>query len=166
MFGNEPLRADSRVIAKALALLRIVTGLLFLQHGTGKILGFPMSSMAFPPPWTLFWVAGWLELIGAVLLVIGLFTRPVAFLLAGEMAIAYWLIHAPESFFPIINRGETAILFCFIFLLFVATGPGTWSADDELLKRHDNDDEPGVHGYVAPGGERQYRPEDFGDKAI
>ena len=140
MFGNEPLRADSRVIAKALAVLRIVTALLFLQHGTGKILGFPMSSMAFPPAWTLFWVAGWLELIGAVLLLIGLFTRPVAFILAGEMAIAYWLIHAPESFFPIINRGETAILFCFIFLLFVATGPGTWSVDEELLKRHDREE--------------------------
>ena len=64
--------------------------------------------MAFPPPWTLFWVAGWLELIGSLLLLVGLFTRPVAFLLAGEMAIAYWMIHAPESFFPIINRGETA----------------------------------------------------------
>lgn len=143
MFGNEPFRADSRLIAKALAALRIVTALLFLQHGTGKILGFPMSSMAFPPPWTLFWVAGWLELIGALLLLIGLFTRPAAFLLAGEMAIAYWMIHAPESFFPIINRGETAILFCFIFLLFVATGPGAWSVDDEMLKRRDREGDEG-----------------------
>jgi putative oxidoreductase len=141
VFGNEPFRADSRLIAKALAALRIVTALLFLQHGTGKILGFPMSSMAFPPPWTLFWVAGWLELIGALLLLIGLFTRPAAFLLAGEMAIAYWMIHAPESFFPLINRGETAILFCFIFLLFVATGPGTWSVDEKLLERHDREEE-------------------------
>jgi putative oxidoreductase len=124
------------LIAKALAALRIVTALLFLQHGTGKILGFPMSSMAFPPPWTLFWVAGWLELIGALLLLIGLFTRPAAFLLA-----AYWMIHAPESFFPLINRGETAILFCFIFLLFVATGPGTWSVDEKLLERHDREEE-------------------------
>jgi hypothetical protein len=82
------------------------------------------------------------------------------------MAIAYWLIHAPESFFPIINRGETAILFCFIFLLFVATGPGTWSADEALLNRHDREDEPDVHGYVSPGGERRYRPEDLGDKTI
>jgi putative oxidoreductase len=143
VFGNEPFRADSRLIAKALAALRIVTALLFLQHGTGKILGFPMSSMAFPPPWTLFWVAGWLELIGALLLLIGLFTRPAAFLLAGEMAIAYWMIHAPESFFPIINRGETAILFCFIFLLFVATGPGAWSVDDEMLKRRDREGDEG-----------------------
>ncbi len=141
MFGNEPFRADSRLIAKALSVLRIVTALLFLEHGTGKLLGFPMSSMAFPPPWTLFWMAGVLELVGSLLLLIGLFTRPVAFLLAGEMAIAYWMIHAPQSFFPIINRGEAAILFCFIFLLFVATGPGTWSADEELLKRHDRDAE-------------------------
>jgi putative oxidoreductase len=137
MFGNEPFRADSQWIARALSVLRIVTALLFLEHGTGKILGFPMSSMAFPPPWTLFWVAGWFELIGGLLLLVGLFTRPVAFLLAGEMAIAYWMIHAPESVFPIINRGEAAILFCFIFLLFVATGPGNWSVDEELLRRRD-----------------------------
>jgi putative oxidoreductase len=145
MFGNEPLRADSRLIAKALSVLRIVTALLFLEHGTGKLLGFPMTSMAFPPPWTLFWMAGLLELIGSLLLLIGLFTRPVAFLLAGEMAIAYWMIHAPESVFPIVNRGETAILFCFIFLLFVATGPGKWSVDEKLLERHDRlEEEQGI----------------------
>jgi putative oxidoreductase len=137
MFGNEPFRCDSQLIGKALSILRIVTALLFLEHGTGKLLGFPMSSMAFPPPWTLFWVAGWFELIGSLLLLIGLFTRPAAFLLAGEMAIAYWMIHAPQSVFPIINRGEGAILFCFIFLLFVATGPGSWSVDEWLLKRRD-----------------------------
>ena len=145
MFGNEPLRADSRLIGKALSVLRIVTALLFLEHGTGKLLGFPMTSMAFPPPWTLFWMAGLLELIGSLLLLIGLFTRPVAFLLAGEMAIAYWMIHAPESVFPIVNRGETAILFCFIFLLFVVTGPGTWSVDEKLLERHDRlEEEQGI----------------------
>jgi putative oxidoreductase len=143
MFGNEPLRADSQWIAKALAVLRIVTALLFLEHGTGKLLGFPMTSMAFPPPWTLFWMAGLLELIGSVLLLIGLFTRPAAFLLAGEMAIAYWMIHAPKSPFPMINDGEGAILFCFIFLLFVATGPGTWSVDEKLLERHDKREEEG-----------------------
>jgi putative oxidoreductase len=72
-----------------------------------------------------------------LLLLVGLFTRPAAFVLAGEMAIAYWMIHAPESVFPIINRGESAILFCFIFLLFTATGPGAWSIDEWLLKRRD-----------------------------
>ena len=137
MFGNEPLRFDSLWTGRALSALRVVTALLFLEHGTGKILGMPMSSMAFPPPWTLFWVAGWIEMIGSLLLLIGLLTRPVAFLLAGEMAIAYWMIHAPESVFPIINRGESAILFCFIFLLFAATGPGTLSLDEWLLKRRD-----------------------------
>ena len=165
MFGNEPLRADGQSIARSLAVLRIVTALLFLEHGTGKIFGFPMSSMAFPPPWTLFWVAGWIEVIGSLLLLFGLFTRPAAFVLAGEMAIAYWMIHAPESVFPIINRGETAILFCFIFLLFVATGPGTWSVDQAMQRRRE-EGEPGVEGYAGLGGERQYRPEDFGDKTI
>ena len=101
-----------------------------------------------------------------MLLLIGLFTRPVAFLLAGEMAIAYWMVHAPRGPFPMLNDGEGAILFCFIFLLFVATGPGTWSVDDELLKRRDLDDEPDVQGYAGLGGERKYRPEDFGDKTI
>ena len=137
MFGNEPLRFDSHWAEKALAGLRIVTALLFLEHGTGKLLGIPMSSMAFPPPWTLFWVAGVIEILGSLLLLIGLFTRPAAFILAGEMAIAYWMIHAPESFFPIINRGEAAILFCFIFLLFFTTGPGAWSVDEWLVKRRD-----------------------------
>lgn len=137
MFGNEPLRFDSHWAEKALAGLRIVTALLFLEHGTGKLLGIPMSSMAFPPPWTLFWVAGVIEMIGSLLLLVGLFTRPAAFVLAGEMAIAYWMIHAPQSVFPVINRGESAILFCFIFLLFTATGPGAWSVDEWLLKRRD-----------------------------
>jgi putative oxidoreductase len=138
MFGNEPKQIDELLWTnRALAMLRIVTALLYLEHGTGKILGFPMSSMAFPPPWTLFWVAGWIEMVGSLLLMIGLLTRPVAFLLAGEMAIAYWLIHAPDSIFPIINRGEAAVLFCFIFLLFFTTGAGAWSVDEWLLKRRD-----------------------------
>ena len=93
----------------------------------------------------MFWAAGWLEIIGSLLLLVGLFTRPVAFLLAGEMAVAYWFIHAPQSIFPIINRGEAAILFCFIFLLFVATGPGSWSIDEYLRKDPDE-----VEGYAAP----------------
>ena len=139
MFGNEPLRPDSRLIAKALAVLRVVTAVLFLQHGMTKILSYPLSSASGPREWTLLWVAGWIELIGSVLLLIGLFTRPVAFLLAGEMAIAYWMVHAPRGPFPMLNDGEGAILFCFIFLLFVATGPGTWSADEALLNRHDRE---------------------------
>lgn len=139
MFGNEPLRPDSRLIAKALAVLRIVTALLFLQHGMTKILSYPLSSASGPREWTLLWLAGLLELFGSLLLLAGLFTRPVAFLLAGEMAIAYWMVHAPRGPFPMLNDGEGAILFCFIFLLFVATGPGTWSADEQLLNRRDRE---------------------------
>ena len=118
-------------------MLRIVTALLFLQHGMTKILSWPLSSASDPREWSLLWVAGWLELIGGLLLIVGLFTRPVAFVLAGEMAVAYWMVHAPRGPFPMLNDGEGAILFCFIFLLFVATGPGKWSVDNELLRRHD-----------------------------
>ncbi|MEO7603108.1 MAG: DoxX family protein [Sphingomicrobium sp.] len=157
MSGDEQLQIDFRWTARALGVLRIVTALLFLEHGTGKLLGFPMTSMAFPPPWTMFWVAGLLETIGSLLLLVGLFTRPVAFVLAGEMAIAYWMIHAQESLFPMINKGEGAILFCFIFLLFVATGPGKWSVDEILRRR-----KPEYEGYAAPGGERQYSEDEFG----
>ena len=139
MFGNEPLRPDSRLIAKALAVLRIVTASLFLQHGMTKILSYPMSSASGPREWSLLWVAGLLELFGSLFLLVGLFTRPVAFVLAGEMAIAYWMVHAPRGPFPMLNDGEGAILFCFIFLLFVATGAGTWSVDEALLKRHDRE---------------------------
>ena len=157
-------RTDDRWMCHAIGLLRIVTGLLFLQHGTAKIFGFPwVSSMAYPQSGSLLWAAGWMEVVGSVLLIAGLFTRPVAFILAGEMAVAYWMIHAQQSFYPMINEGEKAILFCFIFLLFAAAGPGKWSIDG-WLRREDED--PDVEGYAAPGGERQYRPEDFGDKVI
>ncbi len=157
MLGNESLEIESRWTCWALGLLRIVTALLFLEHGTGKLFGYPMTSMAFPPDWSMFWMAGWVEVVGSLMLLVGLFTRPVAFLLAGEMAIAYWFIHAPQSPFPMINHGEGAILFCFIFLLFVATGSGAWSVDEEMRKRRSD-----VEGYAAPGGERQYSDDEFG----
>ena len=126
---------EGRWTKPAVGLLRIVTALLFLEHGTSKILSFPPTAASDPPMWTLFWVAGWLELLGGLLLVGGLFTRWVAFVLAGEMAVAYWMVHAPKSPFPVLNGGESAILFCFIFLMFVATGPGAWSLDSVLRKR-------------------------------
>ena len=147
---------------QALSLLRIVTALLFIEHGTSKIFSVPLTQMSGPAMWSIYWVAGILELVGGVLLLVGLFTRPVALLLAGEMAIGYFMIHAPQSIFPVVNHGDAAILFCFVFLLFAATGPGPWSV--EALRGED--DEPGVEGYSAPGGERQYREEDFGDKVI
>lgn len=112
-----------------LAILRIVTALLFLAHGTAKLLGFPDIGMTVPL-FSLFGLAGVLEIVGGILLVIGLFTRPVAFVLAGEMAVAYFMVHAPQNFFPLVNQGESAVLFCFIFLYLVTAGPGAWSLDD------------------------------------
>ena len=118
-----------RYQSQALSVLRIVTALLFLVHGSSKIFGVPMSSASFPAAWTLLWVAGMMELIGGLLLLVGLFSRPVALLLSGEMAVAYWMVHAPEGAFPILNGGEAAVLFCFVFFYIAFAGPGTWSVD-------------------------------------
>lgn len=119
---------------RILSVLRIVVGLVFLEHGTQKIFNFPPSPK--PRPYELFTLvpglAGILELGGGVLIVLGLFTRPVAFLLSGEMAFAYFMSHAPRGFFPIAtggNGGEAAILYCFIFLYFAFVGAGVWSLD-------------------------------------
>jgi putative oxidoreductase len=112
------------------SILRIVTGLLFLQHGTQKFLGFPdptkgpVDSFA-----SLMGLAGAIEFVGGILFIIGLFTRPVAFIAAGFTAVAYWMAHAPQGLYPIMNMGELAILYCFVFLYFVAAGPGPWSVD-------------------------------------
>jgi putative oxidoreductase len=114
----------------ALAALRIVAALIFMEHGTQKILGFPAPPESGRPALlSLSGVGGLMELVGGLLLLVGLFTRPVAFLLAGEMAVAYWMFHAPRSFFPVLNGGDAAILYCFVFLLLVFTGPGAWSVD-------------------------------------
>lgn len=110
------------------SILRIVAALLFLAHGTQKILGFPEAQFS-PSAFSLMWVAGVLELVGGVLLILGLFTRPVAFILSGQMAFAYWMAHAPSSPFPVLNGGDAAILFCFTFLYLVFAGPGPWSVD-------------------------------------
>ena len=119
---------------RALSVLRIVTGLLFLEHGTGKLLGFPPSDHAAPTLLSLIGVQGVLELVGGFLILIGFFTRPVAFILAGDMAVAYFMAHAPKSFFPTINGGQLAILFCFVFLYLVFAGGGTWSTDEKLVR--------------------------------
>jgi len=111
------------------ALLRVVTGLLFIEHGTVKAFGFPQTSgMENLPPLLL--VAAILEIIGGVLFTVGAFTRWVAFILAGEMAVAYFMAHFPKTFWPVGNGGEAAILFCFIFLFFAAAGAGPYSVDD------------------------------------
>jgi len=119
---------------RALSILRIVTGLLFLEHGTGKLLGFPPTEHGAPTLFSLIGVQGVLELVGGFLILIGLFTLPVAFILAGDMAVAYFMAHAPKSFFPTINGGQLAILFCFVFLYLVFAGGGTWSTDEKLVR--------------------------------
>jgi len=111
----------------ALTVLRVVTALLFVEHGTQKVFGFP------PAPYeitTLFFVAGIIELVGGIFVLLGLFTRPIAFLLSGEMAIAYFMVHMQIDFFPANNQGDGAILFCFIFLFLVFAGPGIWALDN------------------------------------
>lgn len=120
---------------RMLSVLRIVAALIFLAHGTHKLLGFPPIENA-PAALSLSWIAGVFELIGGALLVLGLFTRPVAFILCGEMAFAYWLAHAPRSFFPVLNGGDAAILYCFVFLYLVFAGAGPWSLDALRSTRH------------------------------
>jgi len=116
-----------------LSVLRIMTGLLFLHHGTAKLLGFPTVEY-FAELDTMTAVSGVFELIGGLAIVIGLFTRPVAFILSGMMAVAYFLVHAGQSFFPLVNQGELAILLCFVFLYLAAAGPGPWSVDAMMSK--------------------------------
>ena len=118
-----------------LSILRVFTGLDLLQHGTGKILGFPMVSMfANVHINSLAGAAGLIELIGGILFTIGLFTRPVAFILSGFTAAAYFIAHAGKAFYPVLNGGELAALFSFVFLYFAVAGGGPWSAD-ALIRR-------------------------------
>ena len=122
-------RIEGRWAGDALSLLRIVAALLFLLHGTSKLFGFPPFGRPLPDVGTLLWIGALLELIGGLMLLVGILSRPVAFILSGEMAVAYWMFHAPQSTFPSVNMGEPAILFCFVFLLIAAAGPGPWSLD-------------------------------------
>ncbi len=119
------------------ALLRIVAGLIFLEHGTQKFLGFPAGDMAgagraFD---NMGAYAGVVEIAAGLLIALGLFTRPAAFVASGTMAVAYWIAHAPQNFFPVNNGGDAAILYCFVFLYLVVAGPGPWSLD--ALRRAD-----------------------------
>jgi putative oxidoreductase len=117
-----------------LSVLRIVTGLLFVSHGTAKVLGFPAMEGLPEPGLSLAGLSGPLELILGVLFLIGLFTRPVAFLASGFCAVGYWMVHGGQGAIPLVNGGETIALYCFVFLYFVAAGPGPWAAD-ALMKR-------------------------------
>jgi putative oxidoreductase len=120
---------------RALAVLRIVAALIFMEHGTQKLFGFPASERGQPELFSLLGLAGVLEFFGGILLLLGLFTRPVAFILSGQMAVAYWMAHAPQSVFPVLNGGDAAILYCFVFLYLVAAGPGAWSVDEARRQR-------------------------------
>lgn len=125
----------NRWAPQMLSVLRIVTGLLFLQHGTQKILGFPAGDRPQPELFSQIGIGGMLELVGGALIILGLFTRPVAFVLSGMMAVAYWQFHGLQNFYPILNGGELAALYCFVFLYFVFSGPGPWSLDARLRNR-------------------------------
>ncbi len=115
---------------RVLSVLRIVVALLFIEHGTQKLFSFP-AAPSFPNPasFSLVWFAAVLEVFGGALVAVGLATRPVAFLLSGEMAIGYWMAHAPKNVFPALNGGEGAILYCFAFLYLAVAGGGAWSLD-------------------------------------
>ena len=120
----------------ALSLLRIFAGLLFLQYGVAKLFKWPPVPMFEKVEWlSLYGAAGTIELIGGILLVLGLFTRPVAFIASGEMAFAYFMSHAPRGFFPVLNHGDLAILFCFVFLYLACAGGGPYSLDAIVRKK-------------------------------
>jgi putative oxidoreductase len=114
---------------RVLSILRIIIGLLFLEHGTSKYLSLPVSQMTGVAPTSLSGINGMIEIVGGVLIVLGLFTRPVAFILAGDMAAAYFIAHGPRGFFPLLNGGELAIVYCFVFLYLAVAGGGEWSVD-------------------------------------
>lgn len=118
-----------------LSVLRIMAGALFMEHGTQKLLGFPPGEHGTVPLFSFFGFGGALELLGGLLLIFGLFTRPVAFILSGMMAVAYFMVHAPRGFFPVVNGGELAALYCFLFLYLSSAGGGPWSLDAWLGRK-------------------------------
>lgn len=122
--------------SRALAALRIVSGLLFLAHGVVKVFGFPAGAEPGQQELlSLFGIGGLIELVTGLLLILGLFTRPAALIASGQMAVAYWMFHFPNSPYPAVNGGDAAILFCFVFLYIFTAGPGAWSIDDRSVKR-------------------------------
>ncbi len=124
---------------RVLSVLRVVVALLYMEHGSMKLLGYPPSDMFKDIHlFSLMGFAGVLELFGGALLFLGLFTRPVAFILSGEMAVAYFMAHAPHGFLPVVNHGEAAVFYCFVFLYFAVAGGGAWGVD-RVLKRRSQD---------------------------
>ena len=128
-----------RALTITWTLLRVVFGLMFVQVGGLKLFGWfggmPGANGAPPPVLSQVWIGGVLEVVGGALIALGLFTRPVAFILSGEMAVAYWQFHAPNGTWPIQNHGEGAVLYCFIFLFMAAYGAGAWSLDAVIRKK-------------------------------
>ena len=124
--------------SRMLAVFRIVAGLMFITFGTMKLFNYPPLPAGVPPIPVMSeaWIGGVLETFGGALIALGLFTRPVAFVLSGEMAVAYFQFHYPQSFFPSVNMGTPAIMFCFFFLYLVFAGAGAWSVDEVLARRH------------------------------
>jgi putative oxidoreductase len=134
--SGRPLFASlERLAPYALSLLRIVAALLFLQHGLSKFFGFPSSQAPHPELFDLEWFSAAIEFAGGILVTLGLFTRAEALIMSGEMAIGYFLFHAPQGFYPYLNHGELAIMFCFVFFYLVFAGPGPWSLDALLWRR-------------------------------
>ena len=125
----------SRYAPEMLSVLRIMTGLLLIEHGLQKLFGFPPSDRGTVDLFSLIGLSGIIEFFGGLLIILGLFTRPTAFILAGFTAFAYFMVHAERSFFPLINQGELAVLYCFVFLYLIAAGPGPWSLDARLGRR-------------------------------
>jgi putative oxidoreductase len=121
----------SRYAPTVLSLLRIIVALLFIEHGTGKMFGFPSAAATATTPamFSMYWFAASIEIVGGILLLVGLCTRPVAFVMSGEMAFAYFLSHYPRNFYPLLNGGDAAVLFCLIFFYFAFAGAGPLSLD-------------------------------------
>src|SRR5215475_1108451 len=121
---------------RMLSILRIVAALIFIEHGTQRLVGFPSApANGFPETLSLHWWQGIIELAGGALLLLGLFTRLTAFFLAGDMAFAYWMVHAPKGIYPVLNGGDAAILYCFVFLYIACAGPGPWSLDGSVKRK-------------------------------
>jgi putative oxidoreductase len=134
---------------RMLSLLRIVAGILFIEHGTQKVFGWPPTTVIQVPVslMSTLGVAGLLEVVGGIAFTLGLLTRPIAFVLAGEMAVGYFAVHLPRSFFPVNSGGDPAVLFCFIYLYFTFAGAGPWSLDAKI----------GSSGRAAPPGEAPHK---------
>lgn len=141
----------SRWSGRMLSILRIVAGYVFLLAGTTKLFGYPPSGMPMSvEPGSLIWFAGVLETFGGLAILLGLLTRPIAFLLSGEMAVAYFMAHAPRSAYPTVNEGVPAVLYCFLFLYLAFAGGGEWSLDALLARKRRQQPSSGATGGFAP----------------